>query len=205
MGLSVPTEATVSVIEILKLYSLPTSLAIVAIVTSAAALALRHTIQKTIDASFRKIELELARRSAFIETVYNQRFSLVLEISKKLERVRSDIDRLVGGRATNDEIAPKGELKGLTEIHEDLRVIRVVLGAELGSLLESKAALASIVASRWEELRGNRGEYERHLREWSEINDRLFVAVAKVFDFPPDDGPQENHRIAVRRLATRGK
>ncbi|MGC1891471.1 MAG: hypothetical protein WA709_36250 [Stellaceae bacterium] len=41
--------------------------------------------------------MELARRSAFIETVYNQRFSLVLEISKKLERVRSDIDRLVGG------------------------------------------------------------------------------------------------------------
>jgi hypothetical protein len=50
-----------------------------------------------------------------------------------------------------------GELKGLTEIHEDLRVIRVVLGAELGSLLESKAALASIVAS----LGGTTGEQGR--------------------------------------------
>jgi hypothetical protein len=132
-------EATVSIIEILKLFSLPASLVIGVIVADAAALAVRHTIQNTINASFRNIELELARRSAFIEKVYNQRFSLVIEISKKLERVRSELERLVEGRVTNDEIAPKGEMKGLTEIYEDLRVIRVVLGAELGSLLESKS------------------------------------------------------------------
>jgi hypothetical protein len=59
----------------------------------------------------------------------------------------------------------------------------VVLGKELSSLLEAKANLASIIASRWHELQGNSGEFERLLIEWSEINDRLHYAIGETFGF----------------------
>jgi hypothetical protein len=161
-------------------------LAIWAAIVAAVTVAVRQVILKGVDTSFRQLELGLVRRSAFTERIHNQRFNLVIEISQKLERIRSDLERLVEGRLENEDVATKGEVRALTQIYEDLRVIRVILGPELADLLQSKAHEAAIVASQWEHLRQHQGDLKKFQVRWEEINDQIYVAVNKIFGFQTD-------------------
>ena len=164
-------------------------------------LAMRRIVQKSVDTSFRRLELELASRAAFADKIHNQKFTLVIEISQNLEKIRSNLERLIDEKVSQEDVAPKGETKGLTEVYEALRVIRVILGKELSALLEKKAFLASVVASNWDELQrnkkaGNITKLNEYWGEWSAVNDELCATVATLFDFPDRKPPR---RTAIQR------
>lgn len=110
--------------------------------------------------------------------------SFVIEIWKKLERIRTDLEGLINGRIQVQQIAPNGEINPLTEVYEELRVIRIVIGKDLSMLLEHKANLAAIVASQWEHLRTNKSEFDKYMSEWADVSHKLSLKMKDTFNLP---------------------
>lgn len=176
-----------SLAEIQVLTALPVTVLLLIVVGFFVFLMGRLAVEKAMDASFER----LASRAAFAEKIHDQQFTLVLDISKKLEKIRSQLQRLIENKIRPELAAPEGETKELTEVYEDLRVIRVILGAKLSSLLEEKADVASVVASRWQPLReqmsqGQKAELDQHWATWGEINNQLSETISELFSFPTD-------------------
>ena len=130
----------------LKEYSPPVALLLM--IGIAAAYFLKLVIEKQIDKSFqaanRRIELLLARRSAFEEKVLTQRYSLITELSGRMHEILIELERASKGQGLSPDIYRNGELLPMTRVDQDLRVNRLALTESFYNLLREKYEVLEI-------------------------------------------------------------
>lgn len=138
---------------------------------------IEHTITKSFDAHAKEMELGLERRSAFKDKVLADRFTRITELSARLERVMTNINRL-----RNELPVPEGFVKGgepvqLTEIYEDLSVHRLTLTEPFYDILRRKAELALEAWTGHED----EARWEQIGAEWLRLDERLRAEAERAF------------------------
>jgi len=93
------------------------------------------------------LELRLKRRSAFEDKVLSDRFSLIIGLSTRLERIMTNLNRRRAGQDIPNGFMNLNEIVPLTEVFEDLIVHRLVLGERFYDLFRKMAELASRAAN----------------------------------------------------------
>jgi hypothetical protein len=136
-----------------------------------------HAITKSFDAHAKELELGLERRSAFKDKVLTERFTRITELSARLERVMTNLNRLRLGGAAPDGFKKGNEIVPLTEIFEDLNINRLTLTEEFHRLLVRKAKLAHDAANAHDDAR-----WDALGDEWVRLDAELRAAVERAFN-----------------------
>lgn len=166
------------IISWLKEYS-PAVVALLAI-GAAALYVLKLTVDKSITAGFdthlRELELGLERRSAFRDKVLTERFTRIADLSARLERVLTNLNRLRTGSSVPEGFQRGREIVPLTEIYEDLKIYRLILTEEFYALLLKEAHLVLKLAQDMSE-----DEWNQSAAEWNHLDEQLRAAVEEAF------------------------
>ena len=138
-----------------------------------------HTITKSFDAHAKEMELGLERRSAFKDKVLTDRFTRITELSARLERLMTNVNRMHGGLPVPAGFDKAAEPVPLTEIYEDLHVHRLTLTEQFYGLLRQKADLA---AEGWAATaRGDEARWKQIGDDWLQLDARLRAAAEQAF------------------------
>ena len=156
------------------------ALAVLAALGTALVFVLRATVERTIAAAFsvyaKELELRLTRRSAFVDRVLSARFSTATDLSTRLEKVMTNLNRQRHGKPVDEGFLQDGEIVPLTGIFEDLAIHRLVLGEDLHAVLERQAQFALRLAQ------AQTLEEQRQMAvEWPQLRSELRVAVDALF------------------------
>ena len=162
----------------LKEYSPPVVLLL--LVGSAVLFVLRLTVEKSIATSFeahaKKLELRLARRSTFEEKVLADRYALVTDLSARLQKVMTNLNRMRSGQPVPEGFMKQKEIVPLTEIFEDLETHRLALTEEFYQLFQGNAQLVLKAANA-----RNPQEWDDIAKEWLRLGEEIRSAAENTF------------------------
>src|SRR2546430_7372581 len=122
-------------------------------------LIVEKSIASEFDAKSKMFDAVLKRRSAFEEKVLSDRFALITGLAARLERVMTNLNRLKSGYPTPDGFVKQNEIIPLTEIFEDVKIHRLVLGDDFYTLFlkQAEVVLEAANAPSFEDWRGGEG------------------------------------------------
>jgi len=159
-------------------YSPP--VAILIVVVLAIIYVLRTTVDKRIAQAFdekaKAFEILFKRRSDFEDRVLTTRFTLVTELTSRLERVATNLNRLSSGVEPDPEFMKGNEVVPLTALFEEIQIHRLVLTEDLYKLLNRRAQIALELA--------NAGDPEirrRIMLEWESNREKIRALVRNMF------------------------
>ncbi|MFL6237107.1 MAG: hypothetical protein ACJ76N_28515 [Thermoanaerobaculia bacterium] len=151
------------------------AVAVLLITLAAIALVLREAVKTAVTNT---LELRLKRRSAFEDKVLSDRFSLIIGLSTRLERIMTNLNRRRAGQTIPDGFINLNEIVPLTEIFEDLIVHRLVLAEQFYDLFRRKAELASRAANINAQ---NEQEWSSIAKEWEGLRGEARAATEEAF------------------------
>ncbi|MFL6260290.1 MAG: hypothetical protein ACJ76Y_11310 [Thermoanaerobaculia bacterium] len=151
------------------------AVAVLLITLAAIALVLREAVKTAVTNT---LELRLKRRSAFEDKVLSDRFSLIIGLSTRLERIMTTLNRRRAGQTIPDGFMNLNEIVPLTEIFEDLIVHRLVLAEQFYDLFRRKAELASRAANISAQ---NEQEWSSIAKEWEGLRSEARAATEEAF------------------------
>lgn len=137
---------------------------------------MKLSIEKSIASGFDAHGHYMQRRSAFEEKVLTERFEKVIDLSARLERVMTNLNRIRSDQPVPDGFIKYEEVIPLTELYEELIIYRLILTEDFYWLLRRKAELAlntanSLYSNEWVEIE----------LEWSSLNDKLRSVMDRDF------------------------
>jgi hypothetical protein len=139
-------------------------------------LLIRHTIANAFEEQKKTFAILFKRRSDFEDRVIAARFTLVTELTSRLERVGTNLNRIYNGEEPDTGFMRGNDVVPLTAIFEDLQVHRLVLTEELHQLLHRRAEIALELSKTREK------EARRKLTdEWDSNHKKLRVLVGDMF------------------------
>jgi hypothetical protein len=167
------------IISWLKEYSPPVVLllAIGAAVLYVIRLAVEKSIAANFDARAKETELLLQTRSTFRDKVLTERFTLITNLSARLERVMTNLIRLRNGISVPDGFMVGNEVRPLTEIFEDISINRLTLTEEFHEIFLQKAKLALRAANAH-----SKSEWDEVIKHWESLDKQIREAVEKTFE-----------------------
>jgi len=130
---------------------------------------MKISIEKSIASGFDAHAHSMQRRLNFEEKVLTERFEKVIDLSARLERVMTNLNRIKSDQPVPDGFIKNGEVIPLTEIYEELSIYRIILTEDFYWLFTRKVKLALKKAN---SLYSNERDDEIEL-EWSSLNDKL--------------------------------
>lgn len=137
---------------------------------------LKLVVEKAVAAQAKDLEMRFERRSTFEEKVLNQRFDRIVEMTERLQRITTVLNRMRSGQEAPTDFMRGNELVSLTEVYEDLNIHRLILGETFHGRLEE---MAGIVYA-WANTQTSEGLAEAQ-RRWLASHARLREAVAEHF------------------------
>jgi hypothetical protein len=141
-------------------------------------LIVEKSITSEFDAKSKVFESLLKRRSAFEEKVLSDRFALITGLSTRLERVMTNMNRLLSGQLAPDGFMKQSEIVPLTEIFEDIEIHRLVLGEDFHRLFSEQAQLALKIAN---VSRSSPEEWRNGIEEWTRLRQEIRLAAEAAF------------------------
>jgi hypothetical protein len=131
------------ILEWLSTYSWPVVLLIClgGILLYFAKLVTENAIKHEMDRYAKTLELTLQRRSNFEERILTERYAVLREISNRLMKVATDINRLHNGHQV-DNLIVNGDLVPLTEVFELIALNRHLIPDPFPGILEEQAQMA---------------------------------------------------------------
>ncbi len=155
----------------------------------------KQIIERSIAAEFsahsKELELVLERRSAFKDKVLTSRYALVTDLSSRLERLMTNLNRIRHGQEIPDGFQVKNEIVPLTEIYEDLNINRLQLTEDFHALFLDKANLAlrtsqmafleRSAAAKKEPGGADGARWSQIAAEWQRLSDQIRQAVDRHF------------------------
>ena len=138
-------------------------------------LIVEKSIASEFDAKSKMFEAVLKRRSAFEEKVLSDRFALITGLAARLERVMTNLNRLKSGYPTPDGFVKQNEIIPLTEIFEDVKIHRLVLGEDFYTLFlkQAEVVLEAANAPSFEDWRGG--------KEWAQLQEQTRLTAEAAF------------------------
>jgi len=143
---------------------------------------LRTTVEKAVSARMdvytQEVTLRLGRRSNFEERVLTDRYNAFVDLTTRLQRVMTNINRLQHGNEVEEGFMRGNEVVPLTSVYEDLNIRQLVLGDKLHSLLREAARIA-LWSSNYKHL--SEDEYAQVVAQWSDNDVKLRQAAEVEF------------------------
>ena len=139
-------------------------------------LIVEKSISSAFDAKSKAFEKLLERRSAFEEKVLSDRFTLVTELSARLERVVTNLNRLRSGKPVPDGFMRQQEIVPLTEIFGDLEIHRLVLSEDFYRLFAKQAQLALKMSNM-----RSQEDWTNAIQEWTRLREEIRFAAENAF------------------------
>ena len=141
---------------------------------------LKLTVDRSIAAGFdthvKELELNLQRRSAFKERILTERFTRIAELSARLEKVMTNLNRQRQNFPVPQGFKNGNEIVPLTEIYEDLTIHRLALTEGFFQLFREKANLALKAANA-----KNQDEWSVISSAWLSVDEKIRAAVEETF------------------------
>ncbi len=166
------------IISLLKTYSPPVVLLLVII--GIAVFFLKLIIERSIETGFnahkKGMELTLERQSAFKDKVLLERYTQIGNLSARLEKILTNVNRIRLGGEPPAGFKVGNEIVVLTEVFEDLQINRLTLTEEFYELFVDKSNLLLKLANAdsdaaWNEL----------AVKWKELNEKIRTATEDMF------------------------
>src|SRR5207249_4758964 len=131
-------------------------------------LIVEKSIASEFDAKSKMFEAVLKRRSAFEEKVLSDRFALITGLAARLERVMT-------GYPTPNGFVKQNEIIPLTEIFEDVKIHRLVLGDDFYTLFlkQAEVVLEAANAPSFEDWRSG--------KEWAQLQEQTRLTAEAAF------------------------
>jgi hypothetical protein len=129
--------------ELLRDYSVPALLLVAALaaVIFVLKLVVEQAVTKRLDVYAEELTLRLGRRSAFEEKILMDRYTVFIDVTTRIARISTDLNRLRHGNPVPENLIEGNEVVPLTAVYEDLSIHEMVLGEALASELRHNADL----------------------------------------------------------------
>ena len=137
---------------------------------------IRSIVDKSIDAKFEAYSKRFETRLDFEQKILSERYTLIMELSRRLEKVMTNLNRKRTNMPIPDGfITATNEIVPLTEIFEDLEINRLALTERFYLLFTEQAKLAlraaNAVDSEWQEI----------FEDWANLRAEIRAATDEVF------------------------
>jgi hypothetical protein len=167
----------------LKQYSADTVLllAIAGAILFLIKLIVERSVAGAIDRRGKALDLALSRRSAFEDKILTDRYTRIIDLAARLQRITTNLNRLRVKEKVPDGFKSGNDIVPLTEVYEDMEIYRIVLTERFHALLSQKAALALSMAESIEYEEDTQGEWQRLGAEWQQADRDLRNAVDEAF------------------------
>lgn len=148
-------------------------------------LVVERVINSRFDVHAKEVELLLERQSAFKDKVLTERFTFIANMSARLEKVMTNLNRHRHGQALPDGFFKDSEIVPLTEIYEDLTIHRLVITEEFFNLFIRKANLAlqaaNIISMGKAAQATTEDHWNRVAGEWMRLSEEIRALAEKEF------------------------
>lgn len=131
---------------------------------------IKKTTEKALDEKFYQIKAEREKRSRFEERLLIDKYQLVEKLFNKLVRVESDLKRYRAEGIAVDGLLLGSDVVPLTQVCEELRSKRYLIGDRFYALLETHYDLVKEIAvcSTEEDYQKIKPKYDQHIDEFNE-------------------------------------